>query len=1374
MLASDATPAYRGYRLQALYVLSRLLSPSGDSNLVIQPEGIEDLAIFDNNNLVEVVQVKALSSKLSLSDFSPEKPGSFFHRANSLLKLNHSLKIVVASFGPIGPELRQACGSNHKKRLDVISKLEKNGLSPNEAEMVINNINLVSLEEIKLYKEVFGLLKGLLTGVDSNNAFDLLTFWLYKCSEEKSKIRRKDLIDKINKVGSFLAERYAHNAEWFKSIVPIEDYDVKECEELAQQFFQGVSAEYGHILADLDIRRITKMEKINEKFKDNRVLIIHGASGQGKTTLAYRYVHDYFPSCWRFEIKFIENRKHAISIATALIGHVNAIGIPIVVYVDVAPNDDGWPELVEQLSRHSNINVLVTVREEDWRKASIRDKETKLSEMDLYLDRQEAELIYQALAGKNQPTEFLNFADAWDKFGSEGPLMEFIYLITHGRSIKERLKQQIDKLQDEARQNPEKQVEIELIKLVSVTSAYQARLKVKSLVDYLRLPAPKRTFELLEKEYMLRLYKDGSLVGGLHPIRSTIIADLLTDPAFTSWIDNIIACLPIMYEPDINNFLIILFSRRRGDTERLLDFLSSYQPSRWGAIAGVMKALIQLGLIEYYEENRLLIQEVFEKVGNSWKVVFDPDISGAMPGIESPIRHGLIDISQEGRKQIEAWNSRLTDKKICFRRISNWLSTRTTNGLTMPQYDDDWESFAEVLFWAGHLKIHLPIEGLILDSDFENQIETLPLEILANIFVGLYEGYKEKYFSLMQIGRAKLIDKLRKEMQILILEDDNTTLKAHFFIKYEHFTEHGPNLNSEAMKRIQLLRRFFPNREFYSCQGYGHKLLPFEQPFDETFKKIKRDTLPLNWLVSVNRSFIDYVEMQFRPENWGDYTKLMINLRVEVLGSLKSLRRILKNYFRSQKYVGVYDKLDLEKWKRCGSNLSKPPSLPICAFEESGLRDELSLNAFKVDQNCIISYELYLNNLRTYTFSLSNFFDQSIHAMILNPILGRKTNNDTDKSKIIDLYSKSGIKTDLIRLSYINLCETVEILEKFQKSFRQLFEKFIENESLENLEKSETKLFHSFANLWYSFVFSPNTRTRGLCGDKMCTINETFNLMRRNLEKEIRELSTDDLKISIISDKVPWDQEPTLWLLADGEIGLDIYNNVTNIYFAIQRAFNTIENMELRSFVLETHWKYVAIIPSIGGKFFTPTAWRMYSNVLSTTSKIDWWNLYPHRIPENIFNKLSLSIWTLDELDLAFKFLQSIAEASIIGAHIKDFEQLKDIDAKCFGYIQEYIQYLVKQMEAKCQFALKNGTEMLAIINKIPRSEYCNHPCMVEIIKNLKELYKYILPKDNCSGEIIMNLSDLISWSDKLEKGRSYAFIVYLLWISEILNKPDS
>ncbi len=57
---SDATPAYRGYRLQTLYILWRILESDRDAGRVFQPEGQEDLAIYDaEDNLSEVIQVKA-------------------------------------------------------------------------------------------------------------------------------------------------------------------------------------------------------------------------------------------------------------------------------------------------------------------------------------------------------------------------------------------------------------------------------------------------------------------------------------------------------------------------------------------------------------------------------------------------------------------------------------------------------------------------------------------------------------------------------------------------------------------------------------------------------------------------------------------------------------------------------------------------------------------------------------------------------------------------------------------------------------------------------------------------------------------------------------------------------------------------------------------------------------------------------------------------------------------------------------------------------------------------------------------------------------------------------------------------------------------
>jgi hypothetical protein len=49
MPSHDATPVYKGFRLQALYALYRILDDK--TNRVFEPESKEDLSILDLNNV---------------------------------------------------------------------------------------------------------------------------------------------------------------------------------------------------------------------------------------------------------------------------------------------------------------------------------------------------------------------------------------------------------------------------------------------------------------------------------------------------------------------------------------------------------------------------------------------------------------------------------------------------------------------------------------------------------------------------------------------------------------------------------------------------------------------------------------------------------------------------------------------------------------------------------------------------------------------------------------------------------------------------------------------------------------------------------------------------------------------------------------------------------------------------------------------------------------------------------------------------------------------------------------------------------------------------------------------------------------------------
>ena len=235
----------------------------------------------------------------------------------------------------------------------------------------MENLKLDFCDESEVTKKVYYCLGEILTGIDPYNAFDNLSYWLYVCSEKKSSIAKSDVIEKIQNIGKFLAEQAAHHEEWFRSITPIDDkQSILNEGKLREEFYQGISAKYDHILANTDVFRPNKIKEIETKFDESSVVIIHGASGQGKTTLAFRYLHEHFANMWRFKIELVQDRKHALSIARAIMGNADALDFPVAIYLDVSAKDKDWPDLINQLSTHRSVKVLVTVREEDYKRAA--------------------------------------------------------------------------------------------------------------------------------------------------------------------------------------------------------------------------------------------------------------------------------------------------------------------------------------------------------------------------------------------------------------------------------------------------------------------------------------------------------------------------------------------------------------------------------------------------------------------------------------------------------------------------------------------------------------------------------------------------------------------------------------------------------------------------------------------------------------------------------------------------------------------------------------------------------------------------------------------------------------------------------------------
>ncbi|HVB25625.1 MAG TPA: hypothetical protein VNG51_27055 [Ktedonobacteraceae bacterium] len=1411
-MSSDATPAYRGYRLQALYTLWRILSSRDDEQLVFQPEGEEDLAVFDvYGHLLEIAQVKAHEEDVTLSSLLPPVPqpgqlytrDSFFYRFASLLEKNSQLEAHLICFGTLGPELTHALEEDGTDRKNVINKLRKHRpLQHINIDMLLAKLHPLLVRETVLQEQVASLLGESLMGVAPQEAFGLLTFWLYLAAEHKQQITRRDVIEKVNHIGRFLSERAAHSQEWFTSIVPLEDRAQETGRDVLQdEFYRGVSARYEHILAQVDIIRPLYLQEIREEFARSRVVIIHGASGQGKTSLAYRYLHDYFPEQWRFQVQLVEGNLHALRIARALVGHVDAINIPVVVYLDVRASDSGWPELVKQLWQQRNIQVLVTVREEDWRKATISSVEMQIADIALRFHREEAQSIYQSLREQHMPEALLTFQEAWSRFGGEGPLMEFVYLVTKGTTLRERLSQQVNALNDAVRLGKMAPNELALLRFVAVASAFEAHLKVHALVEYLSLGSPDRTIELLEQEYLLRRDLHGSLLYGLHPIRSAILVDLLTEATFFPWVHIASNCLQLLHEPDIEAFLLYAFSRRQTDANTLFDWLTSCQVEQWVGVGGVVHALLWLGIRTYIEANQQLIHDVFDERGPGWYILLDYDLTDAIPGSGISLWDALQPfLSPAGQQRIKDFQARQTSKHQVFDYLTSWLSVQTFH-CKQPATLADWSAFAEVLFWLGRLGIKSPFEETKVHSSFDGAMDTLPLDVLADLVAGLSYSNHNAFSAWLDTYRAKLINRFRQETQTLVLEDDGQKLTAHFIVALDSqdtsqaqemtgILDARKSLHAQALHHVELLRKLFPDRALYACQGYGHRVWSQTLPVDDTLKTgIPQSRLPLPWATAVNATFRGLAEQYFRPASLSQYAQDILQLRHQVLDVFKRLDEGLNTYFRSASHgQSPIEHISADRWLKLQRQLKFSPLLPSSVLDEWGFVDEITsepLSQKLQDKQSLIGknglhlhvYAPLLNALREYIRTLTNFLNQADEPLLTNPGFGKGKKAAIEKVRAIERLKQQEKYTDKSRLSVLNLTDAVRVLETFQTAFRTLLSPYSDSNQLADLQRQEQAMFEHVWYTWYFFTYHPHLVLKN--ASQECTKKGTDILreMRVNLRREFQTPALKDVRISFISKDTFWKKQPALWLTVDGTNAVDVYNSIEHILTAFRKALQQIEDLELGQHVLYFFWRYIIVVPLVRGKCLAATAWRVFFPVLlqeeGGITGLNWWNFMPQPISTEDMVQFDLITWDVPLLTDATALVTSVTELSMLTGHIRDFQALPELNSRGIEQLQQYIQSIEANIGGALQKVVDTWKQVHTMLNRQAVLESSLNPNLVRMTRILEELKGYFLPPSYTQGRVFLTDEQFVEWANQLEKACEHALLFYLMWASMVLEEKN-
>lgn len=1291
MTKSGGPAAIKGFRLQTAYILHRLLS--GQPTEQFRPEGHEDLDILDGDGrAVEHVQVKAFGRPLQLADLTAsdsqgiQAEPPYLRRALDRIRAAGTRETVV-SFGSIGPELAGAWRNRNRDderyRRSVVKKLLNEHYTDADITLLFSAVTFEAVTEEDQQQATLDLLrKGLASG-DERWILNAISYWLLEQSERGAVVPLEMFHAELSGATRHLVEAAAYARMWghtLRSLLP-DDLIVSNPEALRQELYEGVGARPEHVFAGVDVRRPELLTRLDMAFEGSRIVIAKGVSGQGKSALAYRYLHEHAIPAFTFEVSRLQDITHARDVALAVMGRMRALKVPMWLLIDAAPGDTLWLEVLSDLSRIDRLRVLVTVREEDWTRSRDALDLIPHEGVELTFTAEDAHPIFEALTRVRPSDQFLGFDEAWRHYEERGPLLEFVYMVTHeGQRLRARLEGQVRFLERLWEDAPAK---LDFLHAAAFAAATGARVRPLDLAYACGLSsrALKTTIEALEREHLLRV-RDESILEGLHAVRSKFLFELLSTaetPLSTAFRQALSAVL----DEDLE--LFALHALLTLPPQTTLPALHEAAPSSWAGRAGLVRALLWWGIHEHTELCREVIREAYQEFEFGWWLFLPIDLLGLRPlGLIPDVSDWseLTFLPKQMRRAIARLRSLVPRETANFTAARQWLAEPRPVPV-QPATPLDWAGLAELAFYTGLW--NAPTEVFIgLDL---NGAVTLPLEEASEVHYGLSFVQDERLVSSRTMLRDTLVTRFQLEAPIAQIEDDGTHIKIHFPVPNSDDplatlagSEHENAVLDATLRRIQMTVHLFPNREFYAAQGYGHRiaLLPMLDGLDNSVKNMPRENLPPRWGVQWNSVFHRFANREFLLEDWTAHALHQVRRRTEALDTLARMldglpeARAVSKRDREQLHLRIF----LEGLLALTRKMESHQELPRTSVDPWGL----AATTRAIEQRAAAAatgrlsrqfdarhHDVYLKALRSYMGSFANFLKQATEGLWVQFLFTRPQ----ERNAAYLLRRRFERELRGIFLSLVNLKDVLERLPAMQAEFRARFGDRINEAELAALEAREHHLLQAAWTAWSEVARAPEEPARALHASP----EEVEARHVQRLLRELNALRQHGIEVSVVESSERWSLEgPTLWLHMDVPRSGLVHDAAQMVQHALHHTLRPTWTHRWMFQVMLHAWHTIVIIPTRAGRPWRPVAWVISPLLLIDKPSLQrWWNVPPKLVNPELFARLGLPLWPVN-VPPTFEQLQiAVREYFALTSRMRDLSLLADVP----GITQEAVDAIL-------------------------------------------------------------------------------------------------
>lgn len=877
--------ALRGYSYQFLYSCYLILS-SSSPGISFQLEGIEDIdCIKQKNDSSDVthIQLKYSVNKQDAS-FLPDVLKNFLEAY--LLDQNRSFKLVY-DFPVAKGNLSKIFASDldEKSRIywaGVISNIKQNNPSWNwsvyDFDEFISHLSFEKIEKSILATEIEKALIGTYEINTGNvslfaNSIKILCF---EKMEQRAYVTKAELDFQIQSVKIDISKGPQNPAHsWIRKL----DYSRHSLDE-GRSFYEGKKATPADIASGFPIKRPSLEEDVINSIRENTVTVIKASSGQGKTTLAlqaaYILQNEYIPYqlLWCDEIKEIGNIVQYFKARIQL-------GEKILILIDNLDNHlSKWNYLVQLLQSelHCHYKLLITSREIDWYNYSgDLSNIQSLKVIKPALEEKEAIEIFNLFReAKQLHPSITSWQRAWNKIAERQLLIEYVYLLTHGEMLSERIASQIS----EIGQSSSGKAKCEILRKVCFADLCGVSLSVVNLYARQSEDSGSDFGELLksmESEFLVHVNEESGYIEGLHPIRSKHVVERLHE--FLPIDDTAISVMKMADKAD----LPILFSHLPEFTLNKGTFFCDAVESLWDEkdlsnYTSAIQGLFSGNVMQYFLSNRAAFDDA-DAHGGLFLLstemcpfaVFE-DFGVSMDTLDK-MRETIPD-----NKNIE-YLCRLRERIPACHLQDTYVYVfcgclyRKLRALRFDEIKD-FTAYASISEWIYNINPEWNVPAGFSLDDLWSKSEKLTLECISTLMYLSYCGNREKYMEFVERNLKSILTYLKQRTRShrVFIDSEKNAIHVEYILRLRNIKTG----NEQSVSRLKFLCKTLPIFDLYCADALkptvdllsaypipddAHKAMPIRNiviMFHQNLTSLWNKTIMSNYEFDTVSEWLDY------------------------------------------------------------------------------------------------------------------------------------------------------------------------------------------------------------------------------------------------------------------------------------------------------------------------------------------------------------------------------------------------------------------------------------------------------------------------------------------------------------------------------------